>query len=97
VRDVVRSLSPVRFSFFVVLAGAVIFLLVQQGTEILRGLAERNPDKEHLDFDRLVCFYAALLTWALYSWYLPRVLLPKPNSGSGTHTCQRNQPLYSRR
>jgi hypothetical protein len=75
VRDVVRSLSPARFSFFVVLAGAAIFLLVQQGTEILRGLAELNPDKDHLDYDRLVCFYAALLTWALYSWFWSRVLL----------------------
>jgi len=75
VRDVGRELSPLRFSLFVVLAGAAIFLLVQQGTEILRGLAEPNPDTGRLDFKRLLCFYAALLTWALYSWYCPRVLL----------------------
>jgi hypothetical protein len=75
VRFVRHVLTPARFSLFVALAGAAIFLLVQQGTEILRGLAEPNPDKGHLDFDRLVCFYAALLTWALYSWYWARVLL----------------------
>jgi hypothetical protein len=80
VRDVGRALSPTRFSFFVALAGAAIFLLVQQGTEILRGLAERNPDKGHLDYDRLVCFYAALLTWALYSWFWSRVLLDRCDS-----------------
>jgi hypothetical protein len=75
VRDVCRALGPARFSFFVALTGAATFLMVQQGTEILRGLAEPNPDTRHLDFERVLCFYVALLTWALHSWYWPRVLL----------------------
>jgi hypothetical protein len=75
VRDVTRALSPARFSFFVALVGAAIFLLVQQGTEILRGLAEPNPDSGKLELYGVVFFYAALITWALHSWYWARVLL----------------------
>jgi hypothetical protein len=75
VRDVTRALSPARFSFFVALVGAAIFLMVQQGTEILRGLAERNPDSSELDLYGIVFFYAALVAWALHSWYWARVLL----------------------
>ena len=94
-REVGRVLRPARFSLFVTLAGAAVFLLVQQGTEVLRGLAEPNSDKGHLDFDRLACFYAALLTWALYNWYWARLLLssrflgvPAPHSGFGTQAIQ---------
>jgi hypothetical protein len=65
VRDVIHALSPARFSFFVALAGAAIFLLVQQGTEILRGLAEPNPDSGQLDLYSVIFFYAALTTWAV--------------------------------
>jgi hypothetical protein len=75
VRDVIHALSPVRFSFFVALAGAAIFLLVQQGTEILRGLAEPNPDSGELDLYSVIFFYAALTTWAVQSWYWSRVVL----------------------
>ena len=74
-RDIVRALRPARFSFFVALAGAAVFLLVQQGTEILRGLAEPNPDTRRVDFYSVVFFYVALTTWALHSWYWARVLL----------------------
>jgi hypothetical protein len=74
-REVIHALSPARFSFFVVLAGAAIFLLVQQGTEILRGLAEPNPDTRQLDVYGVIFFYAALITWSLHSWYWSRVLL----------------------
>lgn len=75
VRDIIRALSPARFSFFVVLAGAAIFLVVQQGTEILRGLAEPNPDSLKVDLYSVGFFFAALTTWALHSWYWSRVVL----------------------
>src|SRR3954451_10031246 len=75
VRDIIRALSPARFSFFVALAGGAIFLVVQQGTEILRGLAEPNPDSLKLDLYSVVFFFVALTTWALHSWYWSRVLL----------------------
>src|ERR1043166_9711685 len=75
VRDVIRALSPARFSFFVALAGGAIFLVVQQGTEILRGLAEPNPDSLKVDLYSVVFFFAALTTWSLHSWYWSRVVL----------------------
>lgn len=75
VRDVIRALSPARFSFFVALAGGAIFLFVQQGTEILRGLAEPNPDSLKIDLYSTLFFFGALTTWALQSWYWSRVLL----------------------
>jgi len=74
-RDIIRALSPARFSFFVALAGGAIFLLVQQGTEILRGLAEPNPDSLKIDFYSVLFFFLALTTWALHSWYWSRVVL----------------------
>jgi hypothetical protein len=73
--DVIRALKPARFSFFVALAGAAVFLLVQQGMEILRGLAEPNADTGKLDLRPVVFFYGALLIWAFHSWYWARVLL----------------------
>ena len=74
-RDIVRALSPARFSFFVALAGGAIFLVVQQGTEILRGLAEPNPDTLEIDLYSVLFFFGALTTWAVHSWYWSRVLL----------------------
>jgi hypothetical protein len=74
-RDVMRSLKPARFSFFVALVGAAIFLLVQQGTEVLRALAERHADTGKVDLHPVVFFYGALLIWSLHSWYWARVLL----------------------
>lgn len=75
VRDIIRALSPARFSFFVALAGGAIFLVVQQGTEILRGLAEPNPDSLKIDLYSVLFFFGALTTWALHSWYWSRVVL----------------------
>ena len=74
-RDVMHSLKPARFSFFVALAGAAVFLLVQQGTEVLRALAERHADMGKVDLHPVIYFYGALLIWSLQSWYWARVLL----------------------
>jgi Patatin-like phospholipase len=73
--DVIRALKPARFSFFVALVGAAVFLLVQQGTEILRALAEPNADTGKLDLRPVLFFYGALLIWSFQSWYWARVLL----------------------
>lgn len=96
VRDVIHALRPARFSFFVALAGAVIFLVVQQGTEILRGLAEPNPDTNSVDVYRVIFFYAALTIWALHSWYWSRIMLdahvcqvPPPDAGASAETIKR--------
>src|SRR5438128_145901 len=92
-RCVLLALSPTRFSFFVVLAVAGIFLILQQGTEILRGLAEPNADTGRPDFVRIVLFYASLIAWSFSSWYWARVLLnvqfpgvPAPPPGTGTRS-----------
>ncbi|HEX4631234.1 MAG TPA: patatin-like phospholipase family protein [Chthoniobacterales bacterium] len=89
VRDIIRALSPARFSFFVALVGGAIFLVVQQGTEILRGLAEPNPDSLKIDLYPVLFFFGALTTWALHSWYWSRVVLnlhishaPPPHASS---------------
>jgi hypothetical protein len=81
--DVIRALKPARFSFFVALAGAAVFLLVQQGMEILRGLAEPNADTGKLDLRPVLFFYGALFVWSLQSWYWARVLLThrRPTTG----------------
>lgn len=93
VRDLIHALSPAHFSFFVALAGAAIFLVVQQGTEILRGLAEPNPDTNSVDVYRVILFYLALTIWALHSWYWSRVMLdahvchvPPPDAGASADT-----------
>jgi hypothetical protein len=78
VRDVLHSLKPARFSFFVALAGAAIFLFVQQGTEILRALAEPNADTGKIELRPVFLFYGALIIWSLQSWYWARVLLDHP-------------------
>src|SRR5438477_7961063 len=89
-RCVLLALSPARFSFFVVLTVAGIFLILQQGTEILRGLAEPNADTGRPDFARIILFYASLIAWSISSWYWARVLLnvefrgvPAPPPGTG--------------
>jgi len=82
-RDVIHALKPARFSFFVALVGAAVFLLVQQGTEILRALAEPNADSRKLDLRPVLFFYGALLIWSLQSWYWARVLLAHRRSTTG--------------
>lgn len=82
IRGVIRSLRPARFSFFVALAGAAIFLLVQQGTEILRGLAEPHADTGQVDLYPVVFFFGALVIWSIHSWYWARVLLDHRPEGS---------------
>src|SRR5664279_4165721 len=79
--DIARALRPAQFSFFVALVGAAIFLMVLQGTEILRGLAEPNPDSGHVDYYAVVFFFAALTAWALHSWFWARVLLNDSRAG----------------
>jgi hypothetical protein len=42
VLDLARDLSVCGFSLFMVVLGAVVFLHIEQGIEVLRGLAERG-------------------------------------------------------
>lgn len=74
IRDLYRELRPCRFSFFVALVACPVFLSVAQGTEILRTVGEGMAGDQWY-WPRVCGFFAALILWALCSWYAARVLL----------------------
>jgi len=73
--DIYHELKPCRFSFIVAILGAIVFLWVNQGTEVLRALAEPGGKTGATNGARLGLFALGLLLWALASWYSARVLL----------------------
>jgi hypothetical protein len=73
--DVYHELKPCRFSVIVAALGAFVFLVNEQGKEVLRALAERGELTGATNALRLTSFGIALLTWSLASWYSSRVLL----------------------
>ena len=80
VLDIYHQLKPCRFSLFVAVLGGLVFLWFDQGTEVLRALAERHATsgKELTGATgpmRLVAFGGGMLAWCLASWYTARVLL----------------------
>jgi hypothetical protein len=74
IRDLYHRLKPCRFSFLVALIACPIFLCVAQGTEILRTLGEGMAGGQAY-WPRAIGFFAALILWAICSWYTARVLL----------------------
>jgi len=74
IRDLYHQLKPCRFSFLVALIACPIFLCVAQGTEILRTVGEGMAGGQWY-WPRVFGFFAALILWALSSWYAARVLL----------------------
>lgn len=80
-RDLYHRLKPCRFSFLVALIACPVFLCVAQGTEILRTVGEGMAGGQWY-WPRVFGFFAALIFWALCSWYAARVLLyfdfPRP-------------------
>ena len=75
IRDLYHQLKPSRFSFLVALIACPVFLCVAQGTEILRVVGEGLATDQESYGPRVVGFFAALMLWALSSWYAARVLL----------------------
>jgi hypothetical protein len=78
--DIYHQLKPCRFSFIIVVLGGLVFLWADQGTEVLRALAERRATTGVQLTGatgplRLVAFGAGMLAWCLASWYTARVLL----------------------
>jgi hypothetical protein len=73
-RNLYQQLKPCRFSFLVVLLACPVFLKVAQGTEILRTVGEGMAGDQSY-WPRVCGFFAALLLWAVCSWYAARVLL----------------------
>ena len=73
--DVYHELKPCRFAFIVAVVGALVFLGVEQGREVLRALAEPGALTGVTGVLRLEMFGAGLMIWSLVSWYSARVLL----------------------
>jgi hypothetical protein len=74
IRDLYQQLKPCRFSLLVALIACPVFLCVAQGTEILRTVGEGMAGGQAY-WPRVCGFFAALIFWALCSWYAARVLL----------------------
>ena len=74
IRDLYHELKPCRFSILVALIACPVFLCVAQGTEILRTVGEGMTAGQWY-WPRVFGFFAALILWALSSWYAVRVLL----------------------
>ena len=81
IRDHYRQLKPCRFSFLVALIACPVFLCVAQGTEILRTVGEGMAGDQWYA-PRVCGFFAALVLWAVCSWYAARVLLSFKFPGS---------------
>jgi hypothetical protein len=75
IRDLYHQLKPCRFSFLVALIACPVFLCVAQGTEILRTVGEGMAISGQWYWPRVCGFFAALILWAVCSWYSARVLL----------------------
>jgi hypothetical protein len=75
--DLVRELSVCGFSLGMALLGAVVFLYVEQGKEVLRALAERGDQTGATNVSRILLFGFGLFLWSVASWYSARVLLDR--------------------
>src|SRR5437899_9310808 len=73
--DLLRELGVCGFSFFMVALGAIVFLYIEQGKEVLRALAERGDQTGATNLPRVLLFGLGLLLWSLTSWYSARILL----------------------
>jgi hypothetical protein len=74
-QDIYRELKPCRFAFIVAIIGAIVFLGVEQGREVLRALAEPGSLTGVTGALRLAMFAVGLAVWSLASWYCARILL----------------------
>jgi hypothetical protein len=70
----ISVIKPCRFSLIMVGAGAFFLLLVPQGEDLLRGLAERIAGTTADNYLRLFFFLSALF-WTVSAWYWSRVML----------------------
>jgi hypothetical protein len=95
--DLYHQLKPCRFSFLVALIACPVFLLVAQGTEILRTVGEGAADTTQSYPLRASGFFAALVLWAVCSWYAARVLLylhfpQRRGTGARSERAERHVP-----
>ena len=73
--DLYHELKPCRFVFIVAIVGAIVFVGVEQGREVLRALAEPGASTGVTGALRLTMFGTGLAIWSLASWYSARILL----------------------
>jgi Patatin-like phospholipase len=74
IRELYRQLKPCRFSLIVALIALPVFVCVAQGTEVLRTVGEGIEVSSYWYWLRVILFFAALMLWAISSWYAARVL-----------------------
>lgn len=74
-RDLYHEIKPCRFALIVTLLGAWIFLRVDEGTEVLRAMAEPGSDAGLPNWARWSACLTGLLVWCMANWYSARVLL----------------------
>ncbi len=72
--DLFATLSPCRFSVFIVLMVSLLLTLVPQSQEALRGLAERN-EIVWLSLLQWISFFVSALLVAFNAWYWARHML----------------------
>jgi hypothetical protein len=72
--DLWAVLKPCRFSVFMVLVGFAFLILAPQGRDTLREFVEARAIDARYITEQLL-FLAAVLLWAIYSWYFARQLL----------------------
>ncbi len=76
-KDLGAILKLCRFSVIMLLFGLAFLLLVPQGQDVLRDLAEWQHEKFRAAV-KLGFFFIALVLWAINSWYWARVMLRFP-------------------
>lgn len=74
-RDLYHELKPCRFAIIVTAVGALIFLWVDEGTEVLRAMAEPGSVAGLPNWVRWSACFAGLFVWCMANWYSARVLL----------------------
>src|ERR1700756_3395177 len=75
--DLLSELSVCGFGLCMAVLGAIVFLYVEQGKEVLRALAEWSGPTGATNVRRILLFGFGLFLWSLASWYTARVLLDR--------------------
>lgn len=75
--DLFEVLRPCRYSILIVVIGVFSFLVVPQGQDVLRRLAEWGGSVQEAwpPLGAIAVLLAAVISWALSSWYWARVIL----------------------
>ena len=72
VLDRLVATKPARFAVIMV-AAVLLFLVAEQGQDVVRALAERQTGESE-KWQRIL-FFAGVLAWSVYAWYWARVML----------------------